>query len=180
MRIGLVRHFKVNTKDKIDLITSKEYTENMTEYDTLDVTPCEVDLRGIDWNKCYASNLSRAITTAETIYDGDIVVDESIKEVDLRLREDIQGDYSQFDWTFYSIYGWSQNMTYVNEGIDETKKRVESFLDKMLKDREKEDNILLVCHGMVMRVLAEELENRGFDGEVIVSPNNGDLYLFEK
>ena len=177
MKISLVRHFKVDVDHGDKLLSSKEYIDVMTEYDSLDVIPCEVNLRDVEWNKCYSSNLPRAIRTAETIYDGHIIIDELIREVDIRLEEEIAGEYNYMDWTIHSIFGWLQNKDYVSENIDDTRKRVIEFLDLLEKNTDNDDKVILVCHGLVMRVLEEELRKRGFRGDTVVSPDNGDLYL---
>ncbi|MDF2963541.1 MAG: hypothetical protein K0S39_5276, partial [Paenibacillus sp.] len=44
------------------------------EYDVFEVEVGETDLCGLDWKRCYASHLSRAVTTAETIYKGNIQI----------------------------------------------------------------------------------------------------------
>lgn len=180
MKIGLVRHFKVNMNTDTGNINSRLFDKLQTEYNSIDVIPKEVDLRDINWNKCYASNMPRAITTAKTIYNGEIIQNELIREVDIRFTREIEGEYDYHTWGFHSILGWGKNASYVSETYKESKERVLRFLSILEKDIRTGDNTLLVCHGLIMRVLEEGLREFGFDGETIVAPDNGDLYLFEK
>lgn len=180
MKIGLVRHFKVDMDTNSGNISSKEFDEMQNKYDISDVIKKEVILRDVNWNKCYASDLPRAIKTAETIYDGSIIKNSLIREVDIRFSRTIEGEYDYHTWGFHSILGWGKNASYVSEKYDDSKKRIKKFLNILVKDIKIGDNTLLVCHGLIMRVLEEELRYRGFEGETIVAPDNGDLYLFQK
>lgn len=180
MKVGLVRHFKVNTDYKEERVDWKKYSDLMREYDHLDVTPTDVDLRGIDWNKCYASSLPRAITTAETIYEGDIEKTPLIKEVEVHLVEEVEGEKYIEDWNIYTSLSWAKGKPTIAETIDESRYRSRKFLEELEKKSNQEDNVLVVCHGTIMTILEEELRNKGFAGEEIVYAENGELYLYEK
>lgn len=180
MRVGLVRHFKVNTDYKEERVDWKEYSKLMKEYDRLSVTPTEVDLRGIDWNKCYASSLPRAITTAKTIYKGEIEKTPLIKEVEVHLVEEVEGEKYIDDWHTYTNLSWAKGKPTIAESIDESRYRSRKFIEELEKKTDEEDNVLIVCHGTIMTVLEEELRNKGFVGEEIVYAENGELYLYEK
>lgn len=179
MKIGLVRHFKVDMNTDTGNIESKNFDKLQDKYDISDVIPKEVDLRDIDWNKCYSSNLPRAKKTAELIYNGEIIENSLIREVDIRFSQEIEGEYDYQTWGFHSILGWGKDAPYVAETYSESQERVRKFLDILEKEIDNGDNTLLVCHGLIMRVIEEELKERGFKGETIVAPDNGDLYLFE-
>ena len=180
MKIGLVRHFKVNTDDIDGKVNWKEYTDQMLVYDELSVSPSEIDLRGIDWNKCYSSDLPRAITTAEAIYDGEIEKYDLIREVPMHLTKEINGKNNMHAWSMFSLVGWAKGSSIMPESMEESRARVNKFLDILEKENNEEDNILVVCHGLIMMVLEEKLKERGFKGEDIVFADNGDLYLYEK
>ena len=180
MKIGLVRHFKVDMDTGDGLMNIDEYNDLVREYDISDVIETDVDLREIGWNKVYASDMKRAIITARTIYKGDIIQDKLIREVDVRIRQGYEDRSSYMEWSIHSLIGWAGDRDYVCEKISDTRNRVNEFLDKLLVDLDEDDKVLLVCHGLVMRVIKEELEARGFTGEDIIAPKNGDLYLIKK
>lgn len=179
MRIGLVRHFKVKT-DYPDNLTSEEYVEWLKNYDELGVNPIPVDVRDINWEKCYSSTLSRAYKTAKTIYDGHIIKSENIVEVDLKFKEDIKGLKSVVDWGELSTENWKKSTGLSGEDIEESRKRVSEFLDKLANECNKDDNILIVCHELIMMVLESELRKLGFEGEETLGAKNGELFILER
>ena len=83
MKLGLVRHFKVISPHGKKKLNSEEFNERMSGYDIYPVKPNEVNIDSNEWDICYASTLSRAQTTAKTIYDGEILSTPLIIEVPL-------------------------------------------------------------------------------------------------
>ena len=75
MKVGLVRHFQVK-KDfpKETLITPDQFNQWLNEYDESEIEDAEMDLCGIEWNICLASDLFRAAKTAEKIFSGNIIL----------------------------------------------------------------------------------------------------------
>lgn len=179
MKIGLVRHFKVKA-DYPESLSSREYVDWLKLYDRLDVKEIEVDLREIDWNKCYSSSLPRAYKTARTIYDGEITRSDKIVEVNLKFRENVEGLRSVVDWGEFSTDSWGRSTGVSGEDLEDTIARVNEFLDKLERETKKEDNVLIVCHELVMTVLEMELKKRGFSGESTDKASNGELFLLEK
>ncbi len=179
MKIGVVRHFKVNT-DRPNRLNQIEYINWLKKYDELDVINSDVNLRGIDWNKCYVSTLPRAITTARTIYSGELIKSNNIIEVDLKFKEKLDGIRSIREWGDISVDHWFRSTGISGEDRIFTKKRVNNFLDILEEGTDKKDNILIVCHELVMGVIGEKLNKRGFAGESIIKPQNGELFLFER
>ena len=86
MKIGLVRHFKV-LKDYpyvVKIVSQSQVLEWFNEYDRADVEESFTHLGGIDWDVCYASDLKRAIKTANSIYKGNIIEKEELREFKLQ------------------------------------------------------------------------------------------------
>ena len=179
MKIGLVRHFKVKT-DYPEGLTAKEYIDWLRLYDELDTIPSEVDMKGIDWNKCYASSLARAYKTAEAIFDGEVFKSEDIVEVDLKFRKILEGKKTVVEWGRISTEHWRNSNGISGENAKESSERVNKFLDRLEKENNEDDNILIVCHELIMTVLEKELRKRGFEGESTSGARNGGLFLFEK
>jgi probable phosphoglycerate mutase len=66
MKIGLVRHFEVLLKKppRKKFITQSELLEWMEEYDRAEIDKARTSLQNIMWQRCYSSDLPRAIETA--------------------------------------------------------------------------------------------------------------------
>lgn len=175
MRIGLLRHFKVNCPHK-RLMTSEEFREWSEKYEISRVIKKDVEMYGIEWDICYVSDLPRAVTTAKEVYSGNIMVDKLLREVDnapfihterLKLPFEIWHICGRLAWYFKSK---SQPET-----IEGTRKRIRQFLDQI--DWSKE-NILIVFHGFMLYNFQRELRKRGFEGEKIRKVKNGVLYQY--
>lgn len=80
MNIGLVRHFKVNCATKM-FMTSYDFEEWVRQYDNSDIIENEIDSGNIKWQKCFSSDLYRAVRTAETIFEGEILKTNLLREV---------------------------------------------------------------------------------------------------
>lgn len=175
MRIGLLRHFKVNCPHK-KMMTSKEFREWSEKYEVSKVIKKKVDMYGIEWDICYASDLPRTVTTAREVYSGNILLDKLLREVDNapfihteRIRLPFQV------WHVCGRLAWFFKSKSQPETISGTKKRINEFLDRI--DWSKE-NILIVFHGFLLYNFQKELRKRGFSGEKIRIVKNGVLYEF--
>lgn len=175
MRIGLLRHFKVNCPHK-KMMTSSEFREWSEKYEVSRVMEKEVEMYGINWDICYVSDLPRAITTAKAVYSGNLKIDKLLREVDnapfihterIRLPFEIWHICGRLAWYFKSE---SQPETIVG-----TRKRIIKFLDQI--DWTKE-NILIVFHGFMLYNFQKELRKRGFTGEKLKLVKNGVLYEY--
>jgi hypothetical protein len=82
MKIGLVRHFKVQ-KDlpRGRRFSASEVEQWFQEYDLAGIEEGNTDLGGIEWSQCFSSNMSRAMHTAEKIYNGTILVKDELREI---------------------------------------------------------------------------------------------------
>lgn len=72
MYIGLVRHFKVDW-DAQAFMTSNDFEKWAIKYDDSGVIENKFETQNIKWDKCFSSDLSRAIKTSETIFKGEII-----------------------------------------------------------------------------------------------------------
>ncbi|HWT75921.1 MAG TPA: histidine phosphatase family protein [Mobilitalea sp.] len=177
MRIGLLRHFKVNCPHK-RMMTSGEFREWSEKYEVSKVIKKKVDMYGIEWDICYASDLPRAIATAKEVYIGNVKIDMLLREVDnapfihterIRLPFEIWHICGRLAWYFRSK---SQPET-----ITDTRKRINNFLDHIDWSHE---NILIVFHGFMLYNFQKELRKRGFAGEKLKLVKNGVLYEYSR
>lgn len=176
MKIGLVRHFKVNLTEKRTL-SSKEYLDWSDAYDTAEVFPFPVDLKEIQWQVCYVSDLKRAQLTAKSIFKGPTFTTPLLREV--RNYPVFQTNKRLFH-RFWSVVGraaWFFNHPSQGETRRDTLLRIESFLKCLDEDRA--DAILIVSHGFFMHSLVKVLLKRGFVGPSLGLAENGVLYVYE-
>lgn len=175
MRIGLLRHFKVNCPHK-KWMTSSEFREWSEKYEVSKVFKKKVEMYGIEWDICYVSDLPRAITTAKEVYDGKLIVNKLLREVEnepfihtgrFKLPFEIWHACGRMAWFFK----WNSQP----ENIKQTRKRINNFLDHI--DWTKE-NILIVFHGFMIYNFQKELRKRGFKGAKLKVVKNGVLYEY--
>lgn len=175
MRIGLVRHFKVNCPHK-RMMTSEEFRQWSEHYERAKVIKNKVEMYGSKWDICYVSDLPRAITTAKEVYSGNLHIDKLLREVDnapfihterIKLPFEIWHVCGRLAWYFKS-----KSQPETREG---TRKRINAFLDKIDWSSE---NILIVFHGFMLYNFQRELKKRGFTGERIRRVKNGVLYQY--
>ncbi|BAB04455.1 histidine phosphatase family protein [Halalkalibacterium halodurans] len=179
MKIGLLRHFKVTRGYPNRLVTSDELMKWVEEYDASEVEANEVDLRGIEWEKCYSSDLPRAIQTAEAVYDGEIERMEALREIRLAPLFRMNVRLPLFVHLLFIRGAWLFNHKSQPEARQEVIVRIRSTLDEIVKE---EKDVLIVSHGGVMMFMRKELMRRGFrpQGAAFKRPENGKLYVFEK
>jgi broad specificity phosphatase PhoE len=178
MKVGLIRHFSVAKEyPRKLLVTAAEVGQWLTEYDTAEVHLGNVDLGGVDWKRCYASDLPRALTTARTIFQGEINVREELREISAHVYHGSRLRLPFLWWAVLGRAGWFFN-TQAHAGHNQAvKTRVAKALDEILRSPE---DVLIVSHAALMRNLQLELRRRGFRGPNFGMAANGRLYVFER
>ncbi|MFE7065107.1 histidine phosphatase family protein [Sutcliffiella sp. NPDC057660] len=177
MRIGLIRHFKVTRGYPNTRVSSEELLKWMEEYDASEVEESEIDLKNIDWKRCFSSDMPRAATTAKKAFGGDITYLKELREINLvpifppnrRLPLKLHLLSIRMAWLFNHK---SQPVSKLD-----LQKQLSGTLDDILSGNE---DTLIVSHGGVMMFLRKELMRRGFRGPEFKIANNGQLYVFEK
>ena len=181
MKVGLIRHFKVDYRKNF-FMTSKEFKDWEERYNTSEVIKKDVELMGINWNKCYSSTLIRAITTAKYVYKEEISPNDLIRET---IIDPIFNSNLKLPYWFWAVSGriaWYFNHKSQQENKIITQNKAKRFVDILLDEAKKEgsENILIVTHGFFMYSLQKELMKRGFMGKLVYSPKNGILYLYKR
>jgi broad specificity phosphatase PhoE len=178
MKIGLVRHFKVLQKfPEKAFISTEELNQWLTEYDKADVEIASVDLFGIDWQKCYSSDLPRAVKTAESIYFGNIIKAKELREVRIGAFFERNVKLPPILWMLLGKLAIRTSHKSILETPTEINNRVNRILDQIIN--ENIENVLIVCHGLIMMFIRKELIKRGFTGPKFGTADNGKLYIFE-
>lgn len=174
MKIGLIRHFKVDLKRR-SMMTSEEYNEHVYNYDFADVIPNEIVIDE-EWDKCYCSTLPRAVATAKTVYHGKIIYTDKLVELPTAalFNSKIRLPYNL--WAIIGRIGWIKSHTLLSEGREKTIERINSILNTILK--EKDGNILIVSHAGTLYEIKKILKQKGFKGDKFIKARNGKLYTY--
>lgn len=175
MRIGLLRHFKVNCPHK-RMMTSEEFRQWSEQYEHAKVIKNKVEMYGSKWDICYVSDLPRAITTAKDVYSGHLNIDRLLREVD--NAPFIHSERIKLPFEIWHVCGrlaWYFKSKSQPETREETGKRIKAFLDKIDWTQE---NVLIVFHGFMIYNFQKELKKRGFEGEKVRRVKNGVLYQY--
>lgn len=181
MKIGLVRHFKVDIEEPKDSLSSVEYGAWRDAYDKCDnIVPNQIDLKGIGWDICYTSSLIRAAKTARTVFKGEIIETDLLREVDMKYSQEIDDKRKVYDWDIYSMIQWAKNDDIVVETLRDTKKRANQLLNQLEENHDINDKVLLFSHGTMMLVIGEQLKKRGYEGDRVIGAVNGEVYVYSK
>lgn len=179
MKIGLIRHFQPTRSYNCNrFMTATEFREWVREYNMANVNYGDLRLDRTNWQKCYSSDLPRAVQTAQMIYDGEITETHAVREIPI---EPIVRTNHKLHFTIWSILGrvaWLTSHKSQTEKRAETQKRVDSFVSQILSLEE--SNVLVVSHGGIMWLIRKELIKHGFRGPRFTKAKYGKLYVFEK
>lgn len=179
MKIGLVRHFKV-LKDYPFIfknVSQSQVIQWFNEYDQAEIEESVTHLGGINWNVCYASDLKRAVVTANAIFNGKIIEKADLREFKLCpiFKRNVKLPF--IFWPLIIRLAWYLNhksqITYKIESL----KKVKAFVDELLASHW--DNVLVVSHAALMMYLRKELVKCGFTGPRFRKAKNGRLYVYE-
>lgn len=176
MKIRLLRHFEViNQAPK--RCNSEEYNQACLQYDSSDIVENIPDLSIDDYSICFSSNIKRAVNTARTVFQKEIIITNELAEVPIRALFKTRIRIPFVLWNIINRIGWLLNCKKLPETRRQTRERASRFLAKLCQSNHQ--NVLIVTHGFFMLTLQEELLKRGFKGERIVRARHGLLYEFE-
>lgn len=138
------------------------------------------ELEGISFDAVFASPLKRAVKTASIVSgarEEEIIKDERITEF----------DFGPYELKPYGHLGWRMTLYWLLpeifpcpdkvETIPEAKKRVASFFED-LKTKDY-TNVLIVCHGGIIRVISGYLEGRRNGIKWRPKPKNCEVRKYE-
>ena len=175
MKIGLVRHFKVEISFPSWKLLSKAEMEAWFEVYNAAPVQCEdLDLGEVSWTRKYTSPMRRALLSAHHISKGNWMVEEALQELNVMPLLHTRWRWPLIVWAIWARMKYSAS----NEVTDAFRQRIAQFVDELLSDGHQDT--LIVSHGFVMICIREELIRRGFAGDKIRSPQYGRVYLFER
>ncbi|WP_433746041.1 phosphoglycerate mutase family protein [Paenibacillus amylolyticus] len=182
MKIGLIRHFKVaKEKPSSYMLTGAELTEWLEQYDQAEIEISEVDMGTTKWQKCFCSDMERAIETANVIYNGDLIINEKLKKIPLpRYAQVWKGKLPIIIWGIITKFILNSKHKSVVESTKETDNRAVLVMNDIEAAAAGVD-ILIVSHATFMMRLRKEILRRGFKGPGFKPyPINGKIYVYEK
>lgn len=101
-------------------------------------------LNGIKFDKVFSSPLKRALKTAQLIYDGEIIIDERLKE---RYNGELEGK-NKNDVKVFPDFNDPNETMYNIESLTNFRNKIKSFVDD-IKTNYKGKNVLIVTHAGV-------------------------------
>lgn len=114
-------------------------------------------IRGLDFDLCYASPLSRARQTAEIAVEGrcEIIIDELLTERDFGKLEGTNPEnlFLGSDWHTLKEAGLLTPDENGVESIHHLMLRAQKFLEKVLAENEEDSKLLIVAHNGILRAL---------------------------
>lgn len=180
MKVGLVRHFEVECQmpNISKLMTPNQFRQWLQEYEMSDIKYGTLELSMIKWDKCYSSDLPRAIKTAQKIYDGQIIETRALRELVIYPPTDINIKLPILMWLIFGRMAWMLSHKSQLENRLIFKERVNYIVKDLMFKGDK--NVLIVSHGFLMVFLRKALLKHGFKGPDFRKAENGKLYIFEK
>ncbi len=172
--ITLLRHFRVKDACEKRLFSSSEIDAWVELYDKYDLD--YHDIFFVPPQKVYTSALSRAKRTAEFL-GLDYEENALLNEVSAAAFIDTKWRFPKLLWLMLGRLYWSSGKVKKSETKKETYARARKVIDSMIAADE--SSIMIVSHGFFMRVLAKELKERSFIGEMDRHPKNGKPYRFK-
>lgn len=185
MRIGLLRHFRVDLPEPGKCNTS-EYDEMCRRYDLAGVIPNGLDLSDRGYSVCYASTLKRARDTAGLVMGNhggktdnvDIILSGDLVEIPQRALFNTRLHLPFKLWNVINRIGWLFNSKRAPETRKQSNQRAKRFLEQLTASNHRD--VLIVSHGLFMVSLQIQLDKMGFKGQSFGRANYGHLYEFEK
>jgi len=170
-----VRHFKVSEPLPGGWMSSGELQAWRVRYDSAEVCPVSVTPEGMNWRRCYASDLSRAQKTAQALYAGEILVMPELREAEFgpfptgRLRLPV------LVWRWMLRLAWITGHSSQSQYRDDFLSRVRAVADFI---EGHEEDLLIVSHAGMMIYLRKELLRRGFCGPRLGVADHAKIYIY--
>lgn len=177
MRIGLVRHFRVEQAVPQGWKTAGELQAWRERYDCAPISPASVDLGPTRWARCICSDAPRALKTAEVIHSGPVEVTPLLREFDFAEFRTGSLRLPVGAWKWVLRLAWTSGHGSQRAARDDFRQRVQAMAQML--DAETEP-LLVVSHGGMMMHLARELIRRGFAGPKLGVADHAKLYLYER
>lgn len=178
MRIWLTRHGQtdLNKKKLMQGLTDAPLNERGIDQ----AKEARAAIGNIDFDQVFASPLERAIKTAEIIGNvprDEIIIDPRIIEVDFGKYEKRHYLKLGLPMTMYWLWPEKIKAPKTVEPVSSMVERSRSFLQEL--EKKDYEDVLIVCHGGIIRALCGYLEDRPNGIKWRPKPENCEIRLYE-
>lgn len=178
MNIYVVRHGQTNL-NKAGLMQGR-YDEPLNDVGRAQALEKSKLLKGIKFDAVYSSPLSRAKETAQILSglsDDEIIKDERIIEVDFGKYERVKYNRQDLNMILYWVY---PEIFKCPKTVEDTKSMIKRSRDFLIELENKDyENVLVVCHGGIIRTLTGYLEDRKNGLKWRPRPKNTEIRVYE-
>lgn len=178
MKIWITRHGQTNL-NKQGLMQGRT-DEPLNETGIQQAKEARAKIRNVRFDAVYASPLDRAIETASIIGNvdrKDVIIDPRIIEVDFGKYEKKKYTALGPAMTLYWLMPTVLPAPATVETIDSMKTRSRSFLQEL--EQKDYENVLVTCHGGIMRALCGYLMDKKNGVMWYPKPHNCEIRVFE-
>jgi len=182
MKIWITRHGQTNL-NKAHLMQGRT-DEPLNETGIRQARQARKNIPDVTFDKVYASPLCRAVETASIIGavdTKDITIDPRIIETDFGRFERKKYTTMGLPMIFFWMLPWIIPAPKTVETIPSMKERTASFLEDVIADGRKNgyENILVTCHGGIMRVLSGYMLGKKSGLMWYPKPHNCEIRVFD-
>lgn len=176
-RIGLLRHFPVEEGFPADWLSNAGLDAWRRRYEDSPVRPVPVDLGGIDWPRCLASDLPRARETAHRVFGAAAELTSWLREAEFAplpsggLKLPLQG------WRLLLRLAWFVHHPSQRALQADFRRRVEAVAERLTTE---ETDVLVVSHAGMMMYLARALRRRGYAGPRLGVADYGRVIVYAR
>lgn len=170
MEISLIRHGKSKQIEN-NRLTSQEFQDWVKKYDTSGVFeeknyPERTLEKVAAANLLVTSDLKRSIDSASLLHQQKRVISDSLfREAELPvLSSKWRVKFSPNSWAIFLRCLWYSGYARQCESLANARQRAERAAIQLVKYAEEHHSVVLVGHGFFNRLIAEELENMGWEG----------------
>lgn len=178
MKIWITRHGQTNLNKKH--LMQGRTNEPLNDTGRMQAREARKKIGSILFDAVYSSPLDRAIETASIIGNvskNQVIIDERITEM----------NFGQYELKKYTGMGWKMTLFWLLpeimpspkgvETIDALVGRSSSFLSEI--EKKDYDNVLIVCHGGIIRALRGYMEDRNNGIRWRPKPKNCEILEYE-
>lgn len=167
MKLYIVRHGQTIWNKEGRMQGAKN--SNLTEKGISEAKKLNKFIKDINFDRVYVSPLGRTLETMEYVkgdMDLPVTIVEELQEMNFgkfegEVLENLKDEYPE---DIYNL--WQNPKAYVNEtgeNYEELFERVEKGIDKILENKDREENVLVVTHGVIISTLLTIVKKKPID-----------------
>ncbi|QKS48459.1 histidine phosphatase family protein (plasmid) [Paenibacillus cellulosilyticus] len=171
--IGLVHHYPVSPPSRPSRCDAEQYARWCDHYNSADVRLPEVPpFPMADWDICLSSDMRRAAHTIRHLWgEGNpIVYSSALREVEIAPFCQTKLKLPHQIWSAIGRAAWYTSHRSQPETLQQTRARAAAIVDH-LHAFGSDQRVLIVSHGLFLRVLRQELRKRGYRSSRASSPH---------